>query len=52
MNILLDSEDRIKIGDFGLVTQERLNLDASILNSSFNSSHLTTDIGTAFYVCC
>lgn len=50
MNILIDGNDRAKIGDFGLATREMVSKNLAVLNDSDMSSTMTKDIGTALYI--
>uniref|UniRef100_A0A915AH84 non-specific serine/threonine protein kinase n=1 Tax=Parascaris univalens TaxID=6257 RepID=A0A915AH84_PARUN len=51
MNILIDGNDRIKIGDFGLATRDFLvRKSASNGASDGGQSNITKDIGTALYI--
>ncbi|MFH4979162.1 hypothetical protein AB6A40_005871 [Gnathostoma spinigerum] len=51
MNILLDGNNRAKIGDFGLATRDFISRSTTVaaLSDATNSSH-TKDVGTAMYI--
>uniref|UniRef100_A0A914V728 Protein kinase domain-containing protein n=1 Tax=Plectus sambesii TaxID=2011161 RepID=A0A914V728_9BILA len=53
VNIFLDGQDHVKIGDFGLATEDLPSMDVVAASTSIDESlshGLTTDIGTALYV--
>ena len=51
MNILLDVNNRVKIGDFGLATRDYLERQTAQPSSiDKEESLLTKDIGTALYI--